>query len=78
MPLISERAGEGHRLFVFLDGLEFIEGTEAHETVLKPLLPFGSYNFYKNLLEESHLLLQRVGGAHAVFLDWSNLLSTLG
>ena len=73
MPLISERAGKGHRLFVFLDGLEFIEGTEAHKTVLEPLLRFGSYHFYKNLLEESHLLLQRVVDAHAVFLDWSNL-----
>jgi len=73
MPLICERTGAGNRLFVFLDGLEFIAGTEAHETVLQPLLQFGSYHFYKNLLEESHLLLQRVSGAHAIFLDWSNL-----
>lgn len=73
MPLVSECSGKGDRVFVFLDGLEFIEGTEAHQQALQPLLEFGSYRYYKNLLEESHLLLQRVEGAHAVFLDWSNL-----
>jgi D-3-phosphoglycerate dehydrogenase len=76
MPLIDERAGTGAvegRKFVFLDGLEFIEGTAAYEKVLEPLLEFGSYGYYKNRLEESHLLLDRVSEAHAVFLDWSNM-----
>jgi D-3-phosphoglycerate dehydrogenase len=77
MPLISEREGEGDRLFVFLDGLEFIEGTEAHRRVLQPLLRFGSYHFYKNMLEESHLLMQRIRDAGAVFLDWSNLTADI-
>jgi len=76
MPLIGERAGSGtesDRLFVFLDGLEFIAGTSAYERVLEPLLAYGSYRYYKNRLEESHLLLERISGAHAVFLDWSNM-----
>jgi len=76
MPLIGERAARdpgGERLFVFLDGLEFIEGTTVYERVMEPLLEFGSYRYYKNQLDESHLLLERIGEAHAVFLDWSNL-----
>lgn len=76
MPLIGEREarpGGGKRLFVFLDGLEFIEGTTAYERVMEPLLEYGSYRYYKNRLDETHLLLERIGGAHAVFLDWSNL-----
>ncbi|MDI7252661.1 MAG: NAD(P)-dependent oxidoreductase, partial [Actinomycetota bacterium] len=76
MPLLGERAGRGpgaDRTFVFLDGLEFIAGEEGFERVLEPLLEFGSYRYYKNRLEESHLLLERVRDAHAVFLDWSRL-----
>lgn len=61
------------RLFVFLDGLEFVDGCGPVEKVLEPLLAYGSYRFYKNLLEEKHLLLERIVPAHAVFLDWSNL-----
>jgi phosphoglycerate dehydrogenase-like enzyme len=60
-------------MFVFLDGLEFIEGTEDYERVMEPLLDFGSYRYYKNRLDESHLLLERIEKAHAVFLDWSNM-----
>lgn len=76
MPLIGERSGTGSesgRLFVFLDGLEFIEGTVVYESVLEPLLEFGAYRYYKNRLEESDLLLERISDAHAVFLDWSNM-----
>lgn len=76
MPLIGEREARGPhtgRMFVFLDGLEFIAGLTAYERVLEPLLEFGSYRYYKNRLDENHLLLERIGGAHAVFLDWSNL-----
>ncbi len=76
MPLLGEEAGRGPgatRLFVFLDGLEFIQGESAYREVLEPLREFGSYRYYKNRLEESHLLLERIGDAHAVFLDWSNL-----
>ena len=76
MPLISECEGRGphsKRLFVFLDGLEFIAGTTAHQKVLEPLLEFGSYRYYKNRLDEDHLLPERIAEAHAVFLDWSNL-----
>jgi phosphoglycerate dehydrogenase-like enzyme len=76
MPLVGEREGKGEgsrRLFVFLDGLEFIEGTSAYERFLEPLLEFGSYRYYKNRPEESHLLLERISGASAVFLDWSKL-----
>ncbi|MDI6829999.1 MAG: NAD(P)-dependent oxidoreductase [Actinomycetota bacterium] len=76
MPLIGERQGGipgKERLFVFLDGLEFIAGTEAYAEFLEPLLAFGSYRYYKNRLDESRLLLERIRGAHAVFLDWSNL-----
>jgi len=76
MPLVGEREGKGEargRRFVFLDGLEFIEGTSAYERFLEPLLEFGSYSYYKNRPEESHLLLERIGDANAVFLDWSNL-----
>lgn len=74
--MISEREAKGTgsgRLFVFLDGLEFIEGTSAYEGVLEPLLEYGSYRYYKNRLEESHLLEERISAAAAVFLDWSNL-----
>ncbi len=80
MPLIGEREGKGAeagRLFVFLDGLEFIAGTSAYERVLEPLREFGSYRYYKNRLEEDHLLEERVRDAHAVFLDWSNLDAAL-
>lgn len=80
MPLIGEREGKGAgavRLFVFLDGLEFIAGTSAYERVLEPLLEFGSYRYYKNRIEEDHLLEERVRDAHAVFLDWSNLDAAL-
>ncbi|MGQ9757504.1 MAG: 2-hydroxyacid dehydrogenase [Actinomycetota bacterium] len=76
MPLLGERAGRGPgagRVFVFLDGLEFIAGEREFERVLEPLLDFGSYRYCKNRLEESHLLLERVHDAHAVFLDWSRL-----
>ena len=75
MPLVAECEGRGPggRLFVFLDGLEFIAGIEAYAESLEPLLEFGSYRYYKNRLDESHLLLERVRDAHAVFLDWSNL-----
>jgi D-3-phosphoglycerate dehydrogenase len=76
MPLIGEREarkGGGERLFVFLDGLEFIEGTVAFERAMEPLLEYGSYRYYKNRLDETHLLLERIEDAHAVFLDWSNL-----
>ncbi len=73
MPLEAERAGSGSRLFVFLDGLEFVDGCGPVERVLEPLLPHGSYRFYKNRLEEAGLLEERIGEAHAVFLDWSNL-----
>ena len=76
MPLIGEREArdpESERLFVFLDGLEFIEGTTVYERVMEPLLEFGGYRYYKNKLDESHLLLERISEAHAVFLDWSNL-----
>lgn len=76
MPLLGEGAGKGPeaaRVFVFLDGLEFIQGETAYREVLEPLREFGSYRYYKNRLEESHLLLERIGDAHAVFLDWSNL-----
>lgn len=73
MPLEVERAGKGDRLFVFLDGLEFVDGCSPVERVLAPLLPYGSYRFYKNRLDETDLLLERITGAHAVFLDWSNL-----
>ncbi|MBC7252467.1 MAG: hypothetical protein H5T72_00665 [Actinobacteria bacterium] len=76
MPLLGERAGKGpgaDRTFVFLDGLEFIAGEREYERVLEPLLEFGSYRYYKNRLEESHLLLERIRDAHAVFLDWSRL-----
>ncbi|RJP29409.1 MAG: hypothetical protein C4536_11415 [Actinobacteria bacterium] len=76
MPLSGERAARDpgtKRLFVFLDGLEFIAGTDAYERVLEPLLDHGGYRFYKNRLDESGLLLERISEAHAVFLDWSNL-----
>lgn len=73
MPLVSKREGKGDRWFVFLDGLEFVDTMEKAEEALRPLLEFGSYAYYKNRLEESHLLLERVGRAHAIFLDWSNL-----
>ncbi len=76
MPLLGKREGKDDgrgRLFVFLDGLEFIEGTSAYERFMEPLLEFGSYRYYKNRPEENHLLLERISGAHAVFLDWSNL-----
>jgi D-3-phosphoglycerate dehydrogenase len=76
MPLIGERAGTGPesgRLFVFLDGLEFIAGTTVYKDVLESLLTYGAYRYYKNRLEESHLLLERVSDANAVFLDWSNM-----
>ncbi len=76
MPLLGERAArrpDADRIFVFLDGLEFIAGEEEYERVLEPLLEFGSYRYYKNRLEESHLLLERIRDAHAVFLDWSRL-----
>jgi len=73
MPLVAEGRGQGPRLFVFLDGLEFVEGCGPVPEVMRPLEPCGSWRFYKNLLEEADLLLQRIGEAHAVFLDWSNL-----
>ena len=76
MPLIGENPGAGPesgRLFVFLDGLEFIAGTEVYVSVLEPLLEFGAYRYYKNRLEESDLLLERIGDANVVFLDWSNM-----
>lgn len=73
MPLVAEEKGEGQRLFVFLDGLEFVDGCGPIGEVMRPLLPFGSWRFYKNRLEESDLLLERIAEAHAVFLDWSNL-----
>lgn len=76
MPLIGEAEAGGNgvkRRFVFLDGLEFIAGTTAYERVMEPLLEYGSYRYYKNRLDETHLLLQRIENAHAVFLDWSNL-----
>ncbi|MDY6793661.1 MAG: 2-hydroxyacid dehydrogenase [Actinomycetota bacterium] len=76
MPLIGElrnEAKEADRLFVFLDGLEFIAGTEEWRGFLQPLLAFGSCHYYKNQLDENHLLLERVRDAHAIFLDWSNL-----
>ncbi len=73
MPLIAEEMGETPRLFVFLDGLEFVEGSGPVREVMRPLLPHGSWRFYKNRLEEAGLLLERIGEAHAVFLDWSNL-----
>ncbi len=76
MPLWGERAGKGvgaDRTFVFLDGLEFIAGESEYQRVLEPLLEFGAYRYYKNRLEESDLLLERISDAHAVFLDWSNL-----
>ena len=46
MPLIGEREAKGaagQRLFVFLDGLEFIAGTTVYERVMEPLLEYGSY-----------------------------------
>ncbi len=73
MPLVKKVEGAKGRVFVFLDGLEFIQGTDPVEEFLQPLTEFGSYEFYKNRLEESHLLLERISHAHAVFLDWSNL-----
>ena len=73
MPLVGEVKGKGNRLFVFLDGLEFIEGESAYRDLLAPLLPYGSYRYYKNRLEERDLLLERISKAHAVFLDWSRL-----
>jgi D-3-phosphoglycerate dehydrogenase len=75
MPLIGEREARagGERLFVFLDGLEFIEGTTVYERVMDPLLDFGSYRYYKNKLDETLLLMDRIQDAHAVFLDWSNM-----
>jgi D-3-phosphoglycerate dehydrogenase len=76
MPLIGEgRAKEEskERLFVFLDGLEFIEGTRAYRKFLEPLLDHGSYRYYKNNLAENHLLMERIAEANAIFLDWSNL-----
>ncbi|MEJ5186053.1 MAG: NAD(P)-dependent oxidoreductase [Candidatus Geothermincolales bacterium] len=73
MPLIGEEKGGGDRLFVFLDGLEFIEGETAYRDFLAPLLPYGSYRYYKNRLDERDLLLERISKAHAVFLDWSRL-----
>jgi len=76
MPLIGERAAQdpdSERLFVFLDGLEFIEGITVYEQVMEPLLDYGGYRYYKNKLDESHLLMERIAEAHAVFLDWSNL-----
>jgi phosphoglycerate dehydrogenase-like enzyme len=76
MPLIGEREGKGsgrERLFIFLDGLEFIEGTTAYERFMEPLLEFGSYRYYKNRPEENHLLMDRISKANAIFLDWSNL-----
>ena len=76
MPLIGEQEARGAgsaRLFVFLDGLEFIAGTSVYERVMEPLLEYGSYRYYKNRLDESHLLLERIEEAHAVFLDWSNM-----
>src|SRR4030042_1644079 len=78
MPLLGKREGKDDgrgRLFVFLDGLEFIEGTSAYERFMEPLLEFGSYRYYKNRPEENHLLLERISKANAVFLDWSNLNS---
>lgn len=76
MPLLGEVTGRGPgaaKVFVFLDGLEFIQGESAWREVLEPLREFGSCRYYKNRLEESHLLLERISDAHAVFLDWSNL-----
>lgn len=73
MPLVGEGKGKDNRLFVFLDGLEFIGGETAYREVLAPLLPYGSYRYYKNRLEERELLLERISMAHAVFLDWSHL-----
>ncbi|MFW6114064.1 MAG: hypothetical protein ACOC78_03980 [Actinomycetota bacterium] len=76
MPLIGELEGtrkEADRLFVFLDGLEFISVIEDYRGFLQPLLDFGRCRYYKNRLEEKSLLLERVGEAHAVFLDWSKL-----
>ena len=75
MPLIGEREGRGDkdRLFVFLDGLEFIEGIQVYEEVLEPLLDYGSYRYYKNNLAENDLLMERIRDANAIFLDWSNL-----
>lgn len=73
MPLEAARTGSRDRLFVFLDGLEFVNGVGPVERVLEPLLAYGSYEFYKNRLDEKHLLLERISRAHAVFLDWSNL-----
>ena len=76
MPLIGERAAEGadsERLFVFLDGLEFIAGTTVYESVMEPLLAYGAYRYYKNRLDETNLLLERIEEANAIFLDWSNL-----
>jgi phosphoglycerate dehydrogenase-like enzyme len=76
MPLIGEGASRKHgadRLFVFLDGLEFIGGMEAYKTFLDPLLDYGSYRYYKNNLAENRLLMERVKDANAIFLDWSNL-----
>ncbi len=73
MPLAGEGVGKGNRLFVFLDGLEFIGGETAYREVLAPLLAHGSYRYYKNRIEERDLLLERISIAHAVFLDWSRL-----
>ncbi len=76
MPLIGEgkmRGAGGERLFVFLDGLEFIAGTEQYVQVMDPLLDYGSYLYYKNKLDETGMLLERIEDAQAVFLDWSNL-----
>lgn len=76
MPLIGKREARGkaqERLFVFLDGLEFIEGNQAYMEVLEPLLDYGSYRYYKNNLSENHLLMERICDANAIFLDWSNL-----
>ena len=73
MPLVAEESAEAQRLFVFLDGLEFVDGCGPVREVMRPLLSYGSWRFYKNRLEESDLLLERIGEAHAVFLDWSNL-----
>ncbi len=76
MPLVGEREASKagvERLFVFLDGLEFIAGTTAYEEFMQPLLEYGSYRYYKNRLDEDHLLLERIEDANAVFLDWSRM-----
>lgn len=74
--MLGKRAGRGakaYRMFVFLDGLEFIAGETDFQQVREPFLEFGSYRYCKNRLEESHQLLERIVDAHAVFLDWFRL-----